>query len=145
MNGIVLVQGRRAIIAKSWSRICLLPRIRLVVFARFKKGRHKKIMTRVSFEETIDLRSFLDEDCKNSLVQTLYWLTSIIIHRSASGKSGHYICYVRATETSDWIFNNDTERRSCGKHGLSEESEVENAYILLYQQKQLSREDLLAM
>jgi ubiquitin C-terminal hydrolase len=132
------------IIAQSWSRICSLPRILLVVFARFKKGLEKKIRTPVSFEERINLRSFLDDD-KNSLVQTLYWLTSIIIHTGASRQSGHYICYVRATETSDWIFYNDTERRSCGEHGLSKESEVKNAYILLYQQKQLSKEDLSQM
>ena len=98
----------------------------------FVDGSTTKIEDSLDFNETLDLKSYCDEDNANAT----YRLYSVIIH-TGEAESGHYYIYVRPelksySEGEDgWLCINDHEVNKCEFGKVMEEGKF-GAYCLHY-------------
>ncbi|XP_074320648.1 ubiquitin carboxyl-terminal hydrolase 2-like isoform X2 [Silene latifolia] len=118
--------------------------IHLKRFEQDARGRLSKLSGHVVFKEFIDLRPYLDN--RSVRDKCIYRLIGVVEH-SGSMRSGHYVAYVRGTDTGQGSLEekNDTKRHNVWYHAsdsyvrettLNEVLHSE-AYILFYEKVHL--------
>ncbi|XP_042517711.1 ubiquitin carboxyl-terminal hydrolase 2-like [Macadamia integrifolia] len=112
--------------------------IHLKRFSQDSRGRLSKLSGHVSFEETIDLRPYMDPRSGEERHKCGYHLLGVVVH-SGTMQGGHYIAYVRGNKRrertehfsgeSTWYYTSDSYVREVS---LAEVLRSE-AYILFYE------------
>lgn len=121
--------GKKTIHEKE-SKISFLPEILILSLQRINPRTRRKISSPVSFEDSIDLSSYVDKECVGSM-KTRYNLYGIGNH-SGSIDFGHYFAYIKID--GNWIEFNDSFVSACGEISHSSSG----AYVLFYK-----REDVI--
>ena len=121
--------GKKTIHDKQ-SKISILPEILILSLQRINPRTRRKISSPVSFDDSIDLSSYVDKECVGS-TKTRYNLYGIGNH-SGSIDFGHYYAYIKLD--GSWIEFNDSFVSACGEISHSSSG----AYVLFYK-----REDVI--
>ncbi|EFR03361.1 ubiquitin carboxyl-terminal hydrolase DUB-1 [Nannizzia gypsea CBS 118893] len=111
------------------------PEVLIVQVTRFKvpdSGESSKVTAEVQFTEDLDLTDRLTPQARESGESLRYQLTSVIVHRGATIKGGHYMSYVK-TPTGTWACLNDEfscEAKIDAILGFQDDNNV--PYVLIY-------------
>ncbi|PRP75282.1 ubiquitin carboxyl-terminal hydrolase 48, partial [Planoprotostelium fungivorum] len=140
--------------------ITQLPEVLNFQFLRFvydkKTGSKKKLKTRISFPESIDMSPFVVDQPPG----LTYDLKAVIVHRGASAYGGHYIVHVKSTDGKWWKFDDETvveekitsdevEEETKGKKKEPKQESKPgiitncNAYLLIYNRHDAKQDHLL--
>ncbi|XP_062452590.1 ubiquitin carboxyl-terminal hydrolase 42-like [Rhea pennata] len=95
--------------------------IALKRFADFTGG---KISKDVNYPEYLDLRAYMSESAGEPVRYALY---AVLVHRGASGRAGHYFCFVKASNGL-WYEMNDASVVLCDINTVLSQQ----AYLLFY-------------
>ncbi|XP_062457522.1 ubiquitin carboxyl-terminal hydrolase 42-like [Rhea pennata] len=95
--------------------------IALKRFADFTGG---KISKDVNYPEYLDLRAYMSESAGEPVCYALY---AVLVHRGASGRAGHYFCFVKASNGL-WYEMNDASVVLCDINTVLSQQ----AYLLFY-------------
>ena len=97
-----------------------------IIFIILNYGKGISFQCEVDFPEELDLSQYVNSQYS----PTRYTLKSVIIHRGASGDSGHYIAYCKCFDGYWNCFNDDKVEKSyfekCKEYG-------ELPYVLFYE------------
>ncbi|KAJ4955155.1 hypothetical protein NE237_011938 [Protea cynaroides] len=120
------------------NRVPTILTIHLKRFSQDSCGRLSKLSGHVCFNETIDLRPYMDPRCREERGNCEYHLVGVVVH-SGTMRGGHYIAYVRGNKSrgrtekfsgeSTWYYTSDSHVREVS---LAEVLRCE-AYILFYE------------
>lgn len=101
------------------------PKVATIQFKRFDSLGHK-VSRHVVYTERLDLRPYMSDKQGGPLV---YRLFGVLVHSGSTCNSGHYFCYVKNSNGS-WYLMNDQLVQETGLNKVL--SHLENAYILFY-------------
>jgi ubiquitin carboxyl-terminal hydrolase 36/42 len=92
----------------------------LIHFKRFDNFQ-RKIKKFIGYDMILDMSKFVKEKVR-------YRLSSVLVHQGSSISSGHYYCYVRASDNNWYIFNDASVNKV-------KETDVleETPYLLIYE------------
>lgn len=102
--------------------IGILPEVLILQLNRFSNA-SQKLTHDVSFSLQLDMRRY----CVPNMDDTSFELTSVLVHRGASTKTGHYYSYVKVEDGTWWHMNDSSVNPVTPEIVLQQQ-----AYILFY-------------
>ena len=89
------------------------PEILILSLQRIDPSTQKKNECIVTFPEILDIKDFIDHECKHDS-ETVYNLFAVINHKG-NIDSGHYFSYIKFFKTVDWYLFNDSSVKKLEK------------------------------
>ncbi|KAM8786906.1 ubiquitin carboxyl-terminal hydrolase 17-like protein 6 [Rhynchonycteris naso] len=108
-------------------------KVLILVLKRFSDFTGSKMEKEVQYPEHLDVRPYLSQQGAGPLAYELY---AVLVHAGWTCHSGHYFCYIKATD-GQWFKMDDAQVTACDvSSALSQ-----RAYVLFYiQKKELGRD-----
>uniref|UniRef100_A0A2R5LFQ0 Ubiquitin carboxyl-terminal hydrolase n=1 Tax=Ornithodoros turicata TaxID=34597 RepID=A0A2R5LFQ0_9ACAR len=100
------------------------PKVATIQFKRFDSMGHK-VTRQMTYCDKLDLRPYMSDRQGAPL---MYRLFGVLVHYGHTCNSGHYLCYVKNSNDS-WYLMNDQQVHEVG---LQKVLNQENAYLLFY-------------
>lgn len=74
-------------------------------------GTKKKLRSRFSFPNEIDMAPFVGKDAANARGGQTYELVGVLVHTGSSANAGHYTAHLRSHKKQWWKFDDETVTR----------------------------------
>ena len=71
-------------------------------------GTKKKLRSRFSFPNVIDMAPFVGKGAQNTTSEQTYELVGVLVHTGSSANAGHYTAHLRSHEKQWWKFDDET-------------------------------------
>ncbi|KAF1495490.1 Ubiquitin carboxyl-terminal hydrolase 42, partial [Pygoscelis antarcticus] len=100
------------------------PNVLTVCLKRFDAFSGRKISKEVQYPEYLDLGAYMSEAAGEPLLYSLY---AVLVHEGFGSRTGHYYCFVKASD-GRWYKMNDASVRLCDIKKVL----CQRAYLLFY-------------